>query len=83
MSSKLMNILSVERARSYNTWISVGWCVRNIDNRLLENWIQFSKRSSKFVDDVSNILGVKAASFLNCKILGFRLHACRCWCWPG
>jgi P4 family phage/plasmid primase-like protien len=52
MSSKLMNILSVERASNYNTWISVGWCARNIDNRLLENWIQFSKRSSKFVDDV-------------------------------
>lgn len=45
---KFVAILSVERADSYTTWIKVGWCLFNIDERLLEDWVQFSKRSSKF-----------------------------------
>ena len=47
---KLVDILSDERANSYIDWISVGWCLRNIDYRLLEKWVEFSKRSSKFAD---------------------------------
>ncbi len=47
---KMIEILSVERADSYHDWIRVGWCLRNIDYRLLPKWIEFSKKSSKFVD---------------------------------
>lgn len=48
--SKLVDILSEDRANSYHEWIRVGWCLRNIDYRLLPKWIDFSKRSSKFED---------------------------------
>jgi P4 family phage/plasmid primase-like protien len=47
---KLVDILSAERATKYDEWIRVGWCLRNIDFRLLDKWIDFSKKSSKFVD---------------------------------
>jgi P4 family phage/plasmid primase-like protien len=48
--AKMVDILSEDRANSYHEWIRVGWCLRNIDYRLLEKWIDFSKKSTKFVD---------------------------------
>ena len=45
---KLVDLLSEERANNYIDWISVGWCLRNIDYRLLEKWVEFSKKSPKF-----------------------------------
>ena len=33
---------------SYNKWISVGWILKNTDNRLLLAWIAFSAKSSTF-----------------------------------
>lgn len=47
---KLVDILNPNRAETYHGWIQVGWCLRNIDHRLLDTWIEFSKKSSKFVD---------------------------------
>lgn len=47
---KLTDILSIKRANKYNEWIRVGWCLRNIDYRLLDCWINFSQKSPKFVD---------------------------------
>ncbi len=47
-ASSLVNLLSIERADNYNDWIRVGWCLRNIDYRLLDDWIQYSKKSTKF-----------------------------------
>ena len=47
---KLVRLLSVERANKYEDWIRVGWCLRNIDYRLMDAWIEFSKLSSKFAD---------------------------------
>ena len=41
---------SVTRANSYNDWIRTGWCLRNIDYRLLDKFKEFSKKSPKFVD---------------------------------
>ena len=43
---ELIDILDSERSRSYKTWIEVGWCLHNIDYRLLDKWIEFSKKSS-------------------------------------
>lgn len=48
--AKLVDVLSEDRANSYQEWIRVGWCLRNIDYRLLPSWIDFSKKSPKFVD---------------------------------
>ena len=46
----LVKLLSDKRADSYNLWIRLGWCLHNIDYRLLEDWNELSKRSDKFVD---------------------------------
>jgi len=49
-SKKLASILKGERANDYKSWIEVGWCLHNIDNGLLDSWIEFSKKSSKYQD---------------------------------
>lgn len=46
----LIDILSASRANDYNDWIRLGWCLRNIDFRLLDKWIEFSKKSQKYRD---------------------------------
>lgn len=51
LAEQLVDVLSVARADNYDSWIRVGWCCRNIDNRLLKSWVSFSKKSSKFVDE--------------------------------
>jgi P4 family phage/plasmid primase-like protien len=48
--SKLIDILSPERAEVYNSWIRVGWCLRNIDHRLMAKWVEFSRKSRKYND---------------------------------
>lgn len=45
---KLVFILKKERAESYPLWIRLGWCLRNIDYRLLDTWDEFSRQSSKY-----------------------------------
>ena len=47
---KLIDILSPERADGYASWIRLGWCLRNIDHRLLDKWVAFSKRSTKYAE---------------------------------
>ena len=46
----VLECLSYNRAENYNDWITLGWCLRNIDYRLLDTWIEFSKIGSSFVD---------------------------------
>jgi P4 family phage/plasmid primase-like protien len=48
--NKLVEILNDCRADIYIDWIRIGWCLRNIDYRLIDTWITFSKRSSKFTE---------------------------------
>ncbi|AQN68125.1 protein kinase family protein [Saudi moumouvirus] len=46
----LVKLFSKERATDYNSWLQVGRCLHNIDYRLLDDWIEFSKKCpSKFV----------------------------------
>ena len=45
---KLVKILNPARASTYHDWIRLGWCLRNIDSRLLEDWVEFSKQSNKY-----------------------------------
>ena len=42
--------LSHSRAEKYDDWIHLGWALRNIDYRLLNTWIEFSKISSNYVE---------------------------------
>jgi P4 family phage/plasmid primase-like protien len=51
LAKKLMNeCINSSRADNYIDWISMGWVLRNIDYRLLEEWIEFSKHSTKYKD---------------------------------
>ena len=45
---KIVEIL--KRYESYDDWIRLGWCLHNIDYRLLDSWIKISKKSEKFVE---------------------------------
>ena len=42
--------LAPSRADNYTDWINLGWVLRNIDYRLLEMWIDFSKISSAYIE---------------------------------
>lgn len=51
----IVSILSTDRAESYNSWIEVGWTLHNIDcnsQELLNIWIEFSQKSSKFKEGI-------------------------------
>jgi P4 family phage/plasmid primase-like protien len=43
-AKNLIKLFSRERADKYQTWYQIGMCLHNIDYRLLEDWIKFSKR---------------------------------------
>lgn len=45
---KLVDILSPTRANRFDDWIRIGWCLRNIDHRLMNKWDEFSRKSSKY-----------------------------------
>lgn len=49
---ELSECLSEERSDNYQNWIAVGWALHNIDHTLIDTWIKFSKKSSKFEDGV-------------------------------
>lgn len=53
---EFVEILSPDRAESYDKWIRVGWCLRNVDSNLLEDWIKFSSQSSKYMTGECEIL---------------------------
>lgn len=42
-AKKLVKLLSSERARSYDTWVRVGWALFNISINLLDEFREFSK----------------------------------------
>ena len=46
----VLECLAQRRADNYEDWIKCGWALRNIDYRLLETWVEFSKMSSKYLD---------------------------------
>lgn len=48
--ASLVRLLDSKRASNYDSWIRVGWCLRNIDHRLLEAWVDFSRGSPKYVE---------------------------------
>ena len=44
----LTQALSIDRADDYSSWMQVGWCLHNINPDLMDDWIEFSKRSTKY-----------------------------------
>lgn len=47
LAKKLVKILDEDRAKPYDTWRDVGWCLYNIDGNLLPEFIEFSKKAGK------------------------------------
>ncbi len=52
----LVQCLSAERADGYDSWIRVGWCLKNISNgqsseKMFDLWMDFSKKSPKFSEN--------------------------------
>lgn len=45
VSRELVSMLSVTRATDYHKWIEIGNILHNIDHRLLDTWIEFSKKA--------------------------------------
>jgi Primase C terminal 2 (PriCT-2) len=45
---KLANLLDPKRMDKRNDWIEVGWCLHNIDNRLLGTWEELSSKSLSY-----------------------------------
>lgn len=45
---KFTEMLSADRAEAYDSWIRVGWALRNIDHRLQTAWNKFSAKSLKY-----------------------------------
>ena len=45
---KLVEMLSFERGDAEETWFQVGLCLHNIDESLINSWIEFSRKSPKF-----------------------------------
>ena len=41
-------LLKQDRTEKYQPWIELGWCLHNIDDRLLEDWDKFSQYSKKY-----------------------------------
>jgi P4 family phage/plasmid primase-like protien len=46
----VLECLSNTRAEKYEDWINLGWVLRNIDYRLLDTWIEFSKIGSSYIE---------------------------------
>ncbi|GAX85148.1 hypothetical protein CEUSTIGMA_g12567.t1 [Chlamydomonas eustigma] len=45
-------LLSPQRFLQYDSWIRVGWCLRNIDDTLLPLWDELSKQASNYAPGV-------------------------------
>ena len=46
--------LNAERAKSFGSWIEVGWCLHNLhnkDDKLLIKWIEFSKKAVTYANE--------------------------------
>ena len=48
LMKKCVEALNPQRASNYATWMEVGWALHNTDDRLLEDWITFSKQDQNY-----------------------------------
>jgi len=45
IAKRLVSLLSDKRGNAYETWLSVGFCLHNINDSLLDTWIEYSQRN--------------------------------------
>jgi P4 family phage/plasmid primase-like protien len=45
---QLVKLLNKSRADDFESWINLGWCLRNLDYRLCDVWNDFSRNSLKW-----------------------------------
>ena len=51
----LVTCLSKKRATEYESWLSVGFCLHNINTELLPEWKEFSRLSDSYdPEDATN-----------------------------
>ena len=48
LAIRLIEILNPKRAESYESWLNIGFCLHNISDELLNDWIIFSQKSKKY-----------------------------------
>ena len=75
LATALVDILDRTRADKYDSWIKVGLCLHHISSNLLDKWIEFSKKSSKYVEGECN---AKWRDFVNVAD-GLTLGTLRMW----
>ena len=56
MARELVDILDKRRIQEYEPWLNLGFCLHNIDDRLLKDWISISKKSDKYIDGECEIM---------------------------
>lgn len=59
LASRLVSILSSKRCDRYDDWLNIGFCLHNIGDALLEDWIKFSKLSKKYKEGECEKLWIK------------------------
>lgn len=66
LAKRLVPILNKRRAVNRDLWMSLGWCLYNIDNRLCETWDEFSKKcGSKYKSGECTALWRKMSNHSN------------------
>lgn len=47
LAKRLASILDEDRAKPYDTWRDIGWCLYNIDSSLYQEFVSFSRKAGK------------------------------------
>jgi P4 family phage/plasmid primase-like protien len=48
IANELVSLLSLKRSDDYTNWIELGFCLHNIDDSLIDLWIEISKNNKKY-----------------------------------
>ena len=72
---ELVKCFSPKRADKDQAWFNVGVCLSNIDISLLDSWIEFSKKSSKFIEGKCEKIWTTLDQSYDCSITSLRYWA--------
>ncbi|KAG2424988.1 hypothetical protein HXX76_014146 [Chlamydomonas incerta] len=76
---KFVDALDPVRAQSYESWIRVGWCLRNIDYRLLDVWISFSHKAPGYDNAATDANCTKLWNEMKVSSEGLRAATLHMW----